>query len=509
MTKVLWKYILKKSFWLYFFTFIIAPSWYLIKMLLSRSLSVEELWAFYWFLSLLTFLTTYNDLWLTQSLSYFIPKYKSWKEIHRVWQLVFSALWFQILWWIIIWIILFSIKNWLVFSYFQLPELSGIFSILIVNFLILSFFEVIIWFFTSIQDTFNHKLVETVKIWSVLLWVIFFYYIWITWIDYLTGYAISWTVWTLFAILLWFMTIYCKYKFYFPKAEYDSKYFLLVKKFIKYSFRIFIWLNAWNISWNINIQMITYFLSSEQAWYYSVFNSLLQIPQLIITPILGFLFTLFSEFNANDDKKNQWVIIEYLYKLFIVLWIAIWSVFLLFWWEIWSTLFGIKYVVSWEYLQIIALFIPIYYIFAINFAILPWLWNAKKRSLIMWIWVLINFIWNLILINMVWIAWAIISTILSRWFCVFYSMFIINKKITIKFDYLYYLKNIVFIFLFFLFIVYSWTSQHIKQASWDILSFIALLLLLTILVFTWIYMINHKEVNKLITIFYKTRTYEK
>ena len=39
--------LIKKGFWLYFLSFIMAPTGYLIKMMISRTLSVEDIGLFY------------------------------------------------------------------------------------------------------------------------------------------------------------------------------------------------------------------------------------------------------------------------------------------------------------------------------------------------------------------------------------------------------------------------------------------------------------------------------
>ncbi len=66
---------LKKGFWLYLFSFIIAPIWYIIKIIISWELSVSEVWILYWVISLITMVSAYNDLWLTDSMNYFIPQF--------------------------------------------------------------------------------------------------------------------------------------------------------------------------------------------------------------------------------------------------------------------------------------------------------------------------------------------------------------------------------------------------------------------------------------------------
>lgn len=52
---------IKKWFWLYLFSFIIAPIWYIIKIIISNELTVEEVWIVYSVISLVTLFWSFND----------------------------------------------------------------------------------------------------------------------------------------------------------------------------------------------------------------------------------------------------------------------------------------------------------------------------------------------------------------------------------------------------------------------------------------------------------------
>ncbi len=67
--------LVRKGFWLYFLTFLSAPTGYLIKIMVSQSLPIADFGLVYGILSLMTILTTYNDLGLTEALQYYLPKF--------------------------------------------------------------------------------------------------------------------------------------------------------------------------------------------------------------------------------------------------------------------------------------------------------------------------------------------------------------------------------------------------------------------------------------------------
>ena len=69
------KKLLHNGFWMYFFAFIIAPGGYILKLLIAREVSLEDIGIFYSIISLITLVSTYNDLGLTEALQYFLPQY--------------------------------------------------------------------------------------------------------------------------------------------------------------------------------------------------------------------------------------------------------------------------------------------------------------------------------------------------------------------------------------------------------------------------------------------------
>jgi O-antigen/teichoic acid export membrane protein len=53
----------------------VAPIGYIIKVLISNTMSIEDVGIFYSVLGLIMLVSVYNDLGLTEALQYFLPKY--------------------------------------------------------------------------------------------------------------------------------------------------------------------------------------------------------------------------------------------------------------------------------------------------------------------------------------------------------------------------------------------------------------------------------------------------
>ena len=68
--------LLTNGFWIYFFTIFIAPSGYIIRVIISNDLGVDQVGLIYSIIGFITLLSIYNDLGLTEILKYYLPKFR-------------------------------------------------------------------------------------------------------------------------------------------------------------------------------------------------------------------------------------------------------------------------------------------------------------------------------------------------------------------------------------------------------------------------------------------------
>jgi len=88
-------------------------------MLISNSLSVEEVGVLYSIVSLIALLNTYNDLGLSEALLYFLPRYRIKKQFNYAKTAVLLGLSAQILTAILIGLLLWFGAPWLSEHYFH------------------------------------------------------------------------------------------------------------------------------------------------------------------------------------------------------------------------------------------------------------------------------------------------------------------------------------------------------------------------------------------------------
>lgn len=146
--------LLRKNIWIYFFSFLIAPTGYIVKIVISNSVSVEELWTLYAVMSFMVILWAYNDFWMTESLNYFLPWHiheKNKKKITSTFSIAFCT---QMLTSTVLAVLIFFWSQWLARNYFDAPQAAIILNILVIQFFSENIFRTVNTFFQAVQDTF-------------------------------------------------------------------------------------------------------------------------------------------------------------------------------------------------------------------------------------------------------------------------------------------------------------------------------------------------------------------
>lgn len=452
---------LKKGFWLYLFSFIIAPIWYIIKIIISWELSVEEVWIIYWIISLITLLAAYNDLWVTESLKYFLPQYITEKRYDKVKTILSLAFIVQLSTSIIIAWFLFYWADFLGEHYFKNELAVSTLKIFSVFLLWYNIFQLVNTFFLAIQNTFYNKLTEFFRMLFILISVLIIFFFDLSSIK---NYSYTWViwlyVWIITALIIFIKKYYSKYLAK-EKIIWDKK---LIKTILKYSLISFLWIQTTTILSQIDMQMIIYLLWVKEAWYYTNYLSIIIIPFILIWPILSFLFPVFSELNSKKDynKINK---LKELYNKYFITIISITSIlFFLFSDIIAYILFGEKFLKSWEILKYSVLLIIFNFLYHFNANILTWIGKVKEKLKITSIIVVINIITNYIFIKQIWVYWAALATWL--WWIIIWllSEYYLWKKFRVKFNYFFFIKNII-ISLILWFFIYKYVLIYFNELN--------------------------------------------
>jgi len=431
--------LVKRWKWLYIFSFLIAPSGYIIKLLISNDLSVADVGIIYSIIGLIGILSNYNDLGFTESLQYFLPKFWINKKYNDYKSSIFLTLWIQTFTAILIALWLWFGADFLANNYFHSQSAGIILKVFSLFFIVYNIFRTFDTIFVSFQDTFATKFVDFIRMWSIVIFVVILFF---SHQGSILTYSLAWFVWTIIWLFIALIIFIKKYKHTLEKWKIDINK-NLTKTLFNYSIWVVIWGQAWILLGQIDLQMIIYFLGPKQAWYYTNYLSLLGIYNLILWPLFGFLFPITTEL---AEKKQTWklsLMINLFLKYFVVLGIYFWLFIALFGPSIAFVLFGKKFIPSGELLTYSGWFIFINILIQIFFPILAGLGKIKQRVKILWIAAWVNFILNLFLISHIGLIGAIISTIIG-WIIIAVLSWkeILKEWIKINLDRKFYLKNI-------------------------------------------------------------------
>lgn len=469
----------KKWFWLYFFTLLIGPIGYIIKIIISHDLSVWEVWMIYGVLSFVSLLSAFNDLGCTESLNYFLPKYIIKNEYWKAKYLLKLTLIIQLCSSILIASTLFIIAPWLASVYFNEPLIVDIIRIAWLYFIGINLFHITTVFFSVSQDTKLQKWSDLIKL--VATWIA----------TYILFFTDNWTV--EYYMWAWASGVFIAFIFssYFAYTRYYRIYFLWVpavpnkserNHFYKYAFATLLTANIGAILSQVDMQMIIIQLGSEATWYYSNYLSLLNIPFIFISPIFTFLFPVISELHWREQKdKMQMIHREFsLYFSILGIWL---SVFLYQLGEPMAILFfGEKFRTSWIILGYSAFFITFLLLIQINFQFLAGTGKIWDRARILALVLPLNIILNYILIKLynvegsalaVWISW------IPLWYLSFRATRIHNSW----FNWAPFIKNIWLVGIAAMIIYWAKTIIHLNDTirEWAFfILFIAMIVNLTI-----------------------------
>lgn len=476
---------IKKWFWLYLFWFIVAPLWYIVKIIISWELEVREVWILYWVMSLMVLLSSFNDLWMAESLNKFIPEYVTKKRYDKVKTILTYAILAQIITWIIIFIIFYFWAWYLSINYFKDSESLKVIQIFAFYFLANNFFHVQNVFFQAVQNTFAQKICDTIRM-ILVLWITVFLFLADLWS--LHTYSLSWVLAMLWWVWIASFIFYKKYyKIYLnnEKIIFEKELFL---KIFKYALLVFLWAQASTILSQIDMQMIIYLLNNESAWYFTNYLSIISIPFMIIWPIFWLMFPIFSEMHAKNEIDKIKMVKQIFTKNFLSFSIVFSILFFVFWEIISTILFWDKFITSWTILKYSVLFISFNFLLQINFNIFAAIGQVKQRLNIILIAIVFNTILNYVLIKWIWVAWASLATWMW-WILIWLLSELKLKEYRVSFDFKYLLKNvwvfsIIWIIMYYYVLpIFSLTNSRIYEClilAWISIIYFALFAVLNI-----------------------------
>lgn len=395
----------------------------------------------YGVISFVTLIAWINDLWCTESLNYFLPKWIIKNEYWKVKYLLRLTFILQIISSLVIAGTIFFVAPWLANNYFNEPIIVNLLRISWLYFIGINLLQITTILFSVSQDTKLHRWTDFIKIFAtwIATYILFATKEWTT-----ETYMWAWLLWVLISVIFSGYYSYSKYYIHFLKWIPIKKDITERNHFLKYALATVLSANIGNMLSQIDMQMIIFQLWSEATAYYSNYLSLLNIPFLFISPIVAFIFPVLSELHWRDEKMKMKIIHKEFSIIFMVIWIWL-SVFLYQFGEPLAILFfSEKFRESWIIMKYSAFFITFLLLIQINFQFLSGTWRIWTRAKILAIILPINLILNYFLIKFYWVRWSALAVGLS-WIPLWYLSYRTISAYTSKINFVELIKNIAYV----------------------------------------------------------------
>lgn len=378
----------KKGIWIYVLSFIVMPCSYVIKAIVSDELSVGDVGLMYSILGFVGILSVYNDLWLTDALQYYIPKYIVQKNFKKLLGIIYVVVLFQLCSGLLLGGGMFFAADRLATHYFSSPAVASILQYFGIYFLLLNIFQAMQSFYFALQHVKIEKSIELLRMSLVALLTI---WAWQASLLTLHTFALA-RLLGLSGALLISVIIFRRYyyKKFFTWSSEITKHDISI--WLSYGFRSLLWANARTIISQIDLQIILYFVGKEPAWYRTNYMSITSLLIFVFVPILALCFPVFTEL----IEKKRFLELQKARKLLLVgillYGILIWLLAQFYGKEIVTMIFGEKYDVTGQILVYSAwvLFTPL--LGVLNFQYIRSFWKIRQVALMQMVVLVIHII---------------------------------------------------------------------------------------------------------------------
>jgi O-antigen/teichoic acid export membrane protein len=471
-----------------FFTLLTAPIGYVVRIMYSHVLSIQDYGLFYAVLSLLSIFNNYNDLGLGSSLVYFIPKFVKKKDYSSAWNAYkYSEITSTLVSVVLSFIFVLS-AEWLSSHYFKIPQAKYLIVIFTVYHIADVFVSVACKFLSGMQKEKYYSSREFIRLlFTFILTVIF----WGLGYSNVIHFSIAWTLAFVVTAVVFYYFVYNKHQSVISPLKWNQKLFI---KLLKYGFPTTLTLLITTVISSSNTFFLTALKGVKDFGIYSIVFSIVSIPSIFIASVSGF----FSPFTSDlmEGKKEKINILMENVLVYIPFFTFYFSLFIfMFPSSSIKLLFGVKWVEQATFplsILIIGSFFSImsdYYI-----AILLGIGLVKERLKISLITALLNVIISPILIYKLGIIGAVSGNVFIYLFTTLLLGRLLKRKIPFSYPWLFYFKLLLIAISMFV-IKYLF---KLNPTSWFQFVLFGLVYTVIILIFAYHLKLFNKKMVKLL-----------
>jgi len=290
--------ILKGSSIVLFFTLATAPLGYFLRMILSRTLSIEMYGLYFAMVSFFSFFVTYNDLGFGYSLSYFFPKYFQKKDYRTCWNLYTYDQLVELSTSCILSVVLFISSPWIAANYFKVFEAEYLIRIFCVYFIANSFVSALNKLYNGMQKELYYASMEFIRFLFLLFFSLAYY---LKNSHDVSVYAWGMTVSFIFVAFLYQILLQKNYPFLSKQ-----KFVLdipLWRTMAKYALPTIMTTSVYTLIAFSDTFFLTLFKGVSEVGIYNIMIPIISIITIFLSPINSFLFPFISNHAENDKQK--------------------------------------------------------------------------------------------------------------------------------------------------------------------------------------------------------------
>jgi stage V sporulation protein B len=399
----LWNKLLRKSFWQYAFFLFLAPAGYIIKLLLTNALSVEDVWLLYWIINILGLISMYNDLWLSDCLQYFIPHYETQKQKQRVFSLISFTFFFQFVTGIVIILALYFGAPWLAEHYFSTPTAVNLIHIFCRYFLFFNILQVTTNIFVAFQKPVYQNITEVVRTSVIIIAIVLF--AWYDTVDIIAGaYAriLGATGAMVTALFLFWRHFSWTYTWFHLDRNIKD-----IRDWFGYAMRAFVWANIWLLYGQVDQVLLLGIWGTLQAGYYTTYQTLSSIFVTLLTPFATLLFPIMTQLIAEKEIEKLYSFLRMIYTFFFATALFFVVICISFGPQIATVLFGERFFLSGQLIQMWAILQILIGINRISLMVYAARWSVRERVWLVAWGLLVNGIWVRTGYQFWWLYWAL------------------------------------------------------------------------------------------------------
>ncbi len=430
---------------------------YFIRVLYSRSLSVEDYGLFYAVFGFFSIISVHADLGFGEAIVYFIPKYFKSKKYKKVWNAYTYGQIIQFAVSMIISLILIILAPFLAKNYFKVSGSEYLIYVFCVFLIINSILNSILQIFTGLQKPKYYSLIIVLR--SVL--VLFFSLTFLA-VDLNAPifYALSWIFGYSIITVVFLYLLWTRHRILSANnLSWDHQIFISI---YKYALPAFLTTFIYSLLVSSDIFLLTLLKGVKEVGIYNVVVPIASIPLVLFSPLNSILFPLVSHLYEGEKKKLRYLISK-VYEIIPFIGVYFSLFVIMFPSSTIALIFGLKWL---DFLEISLSIFSLAYIGVLTSSITGiitlGIGKVKERLRVLTIVAVINICLNIILI---WqfgvIGAAITSTFAGFGLCIVFTS-IIKKFVDFKIPYQFYLKIFIFSLAFFILI----RLIHFSPKNW-------------------------------------------